>query len=341
MFQITVTGNLYDPSGTALVGAPVWFELVNLNGNVPYVSGTNIVIPQKVTVTTTSGGAFTAQIQGNDTITPPSTFYKVTFDNNQVNYYSFTGAGPINLNSFTSLTTLPVPTGSLPTNILTSNNVFTGSNSFGPISVAGALTVTGSIIGSALIASQTFSTTAVPTTKVVDSEPVLNYQGNIDIGSDSGVVVAIRGNATVALGSTLEGGYLYGTEGKITIKGTINTGSKGGVVAGLVGQLDMSAGTHTGGVLAAIWGDWGASAIDASDSNGQVLFLSNTTGDKIEAAISTAVHSSYLMHIDCTHTGDDYNSETATLSVQAGWLKIRLINNAGVAVDRYLPLYSS
>ncbi len=145
MAQITITGHLFDSTGTAQVGAPVWFELVNLNGNVPYVSGTNIVVTTKVIVTTITGGAFTAQIQGNDTITPTSTFYKVTFNNNEVNYYSFNGAGPINLDSLAPLTTFPVPTGSLPTNILTSNNVFTGTNSFGPISVAGALTVTGNV----------------------------------------------------------------------------------------------------------------------------------------------------------------------------------------------------
>lgn len=147
MAQITITGHLFDSTGTPQVGAPVWFELVNLNGNVPYVSGTNVIVTTKIIVTTITGGAYTAQIQGNDTITPANTFYKVTFNNNEVNYYSFTGAGPINLDSFVSLTTFPVPTGSLPTSILTSNNVFTGTNSFtAPISVTGALTVTGNVV---------------------------------------------------------------------------------------------------------------------------------------------------------------------------------------------------
>jgi hypothetical protein len=100
MAQITVTGNLLDSTGTAIVGAPVWFELVNFGNSLPFVSGTNIIVTQKIIVTTTSGGAFTVNLQGNDTITPTGTYYKVTFNTTQVAYYSFTGAGPISLNTF-------------------------------------------------------------------------------------------------------------------------------------------------------------------------------------------------------------------------------------------------
>lgn len=127
MAQITITGNLLDPTGTAVVGAPVAFELVNTAGNVPYVSGTNIVVQQKVTVVTIAGGAFTAQIQGNDTITPANTFYKVTFNNNQVNYYSFTGTNPINLNSTPSINLPPAPSSP---SIFQGNNTWTGQNIF-------------------------------------------------------------------------------------------------------------------------------------------------------------------------------------------------------------------
>lgn len=136
MALITVSGHLLDASGVAQVGAPVTFELVNLNGNLPYVSGTNIIVTTKVSVTATAGGVFTAQIQGNDTITPSGTFYKFTANSNQVSYYQFVGVGPYNLDSTTPLTTFPIPVGPLPTQILTGNNTFTGSNNFtGPFSV--------------------------------------------------------------------------------------------------------------------------------------------------------------------------------------------------------------
>lgn len=129
MAQITVTGHLFDTTGAGLVGAPVWFELVNFGQNVPYVSGTNIVVTTKVIVVTTAGGAFTAQIQGNDTITPGNTFYKVTYNGNQVTYYSFTGLNPISLDSFPPLTVFAVP--SLPQNtfaLLSANNIFSGAS---------------------------------------------------------------------------------------------------------------------------------------------------------------------------------------------------------------------
>ena len=132
MSQITVNGHLFDTTGTPLNGATVAFQLVNLAGNIPIVTGTNTVATPLVTTTTNTSGFFTVQIQGNDTISPLGTYYQVTFNGNQTAYYKFTGAGPINLDNPGSalLTTLPPPVG-LPTNsILTGNNIFTGNNTF-------------------------------------------------------------------------------------------------------------------------------------------------------------------------------------------------------------------
>jgi len=108
MALITVSGHLFDAEGNPLVAAPVVFQIGNFNGNILTVSGTNIVIPKQVTMTTNSSGFFTGSIQGNDTISPSGTFYQVSFANISQAIYLFTGAGPINLDSFAPTVIIPV-----------------------------------------------------------------------------------------------------------------------------------------------------------------------------------------------------------------------------------------
>lgn len=231
MAQITITGHLFDSTGTAQVGAPVWFELTNLNGNVPYVSGTNVIVTTKVIVTTTAGGAYTAQIQGNDTITPANTFYKVTFNNNEVNYYSFTGAGPISLDSFTPLTTLPVPTGSVPTNILTGNNLFTGSNSFsGPVTFTGSFSFSGAVSVAGLLTAT--SGISVPTGQVIawnsDTGLSRDAAGVIDVGNGT------QGDKT---------GTLQFTNGKLVSAGVLSWNADTGFSRDAAGVIDVGNGS--------------------------------------------------------------------------------------------------
>lgn len=177
MSQITVTGNLLDPSGTAIVGASVTFELVNTAGNVPLVSGTNVVVPLKISVTTIAAGAFTATTQGNDTITPAGTIYKVTYNGTLVGYYSFTGVGPINLNSTSPLSQIPIPTGPVPTNVLTGNNTFNGLINFS--SSAGF----GMSNNLALNTAPTISPSSGFNTGTMDATPNGTIAFNVTVGS--------------------------------------------------------------------------------------------------------------------------------------------------------------
>ena len=139
MALITVSGHLFDAEGNPLVAAPVVFQIGTFNGNILTVSGTNIVIPKQVSMTTNSSGFFTGSIQGNDTISPSGTFYQVSFANKSQAIYLFTGAGPINLDSYAP--TVIIPVASTPTaavDILPLNNTFTGTNTF-----SGAVTLSG------------------------------------------------------------------------------------------------------------------------------------------------------------------------------------------------------
>jgi hypothetical protein len=146
MALITVSGTVYNSFGVAVPNAAINFRLTNLNGQIPVITSTAIIVPTTVTLTTNSSGVFTGSIQGNDTITPSGTLYEVSFAGSDFATYSFVGAGPINLNSYSPITMQPPPNGTVPTNILTGNNIFSGNNSFtgtvtlGPLIFSGLLT---------------------------------------------------------------------------------------------------------------------------------------------------------------------------------------------------------
>ncbi len=138
MALITVSGHLKDASGAAVANGLVTAALVSLSGNLPYVSGTTVVVPLFVTFTADANGVFSGTLYGNDSITPANTLYEITYGGLTRAVYSLTGAGPVNLDSLTPVTVIPVPTGPLPTNILTSNNIFTGINNFNGSSTTAA-----------------------------------------------------------------------------------------------------------------------------------------------------------------------------------------------------------
>jgi len=136
---ITINASLIDLTGNATLGY-MQAAIVSPTGVYDlYVTGTGIIVP-KIT-TSVQGTSLQVTIWGNDVVVDMAdgikdTYYTITiFDlSNKVVWtaaYSFTGAGPINLVGYPSLTVVPAATsGSVPTNILTSNNVFTGTNVF-------------------------------------------------------------------------------------------------------------------------------------------------------------------------------------------------------------------
>ena len=184
MALITVSGHLFDPSGTATSGS-VTFQLANYGANIPRVIGTNAVVATNVTFTANTSGFFTGSIQGNDTIdpgalnAPPTTYYNVSFkdvagNTIQVLPFQFTGAGPANLDSQAPLNPIPSPT-TPPNNaaLLGANQTFTGNNTFQGTTTLG--TVAGNV---AFTGNNTF-------------------QGTTTLGAVAGNV-AFTGNPTVA-----------------------------------------------------------------------------------------------------------------------------------------------
>lgn len=151
---ITVSVNFIDFTGSAVSGY-MQAAIVSPTGVYDlYVTGTGIIVPR--TVSSSVGTSVSVSIWGNDVIVDMAdgakdTYYTVTLFNTSnvpiwTAAYSFTGSGAVNLVGYPSLTTLPTPTGAVPTNILTSNNVFTGTNAFsGTLSVTGPASFSGTL----------------------------------------------------------------------------------------------------------------------------------------------------------------------------------------------------
>lgn len=111
MSLCTVSGNISSILGLAVTSGTVRFTLTNLgSGLIPTVLGTNLIVPLSTDVVVSSGGVFTVQLQGNDTITPTGTLYQVSFyvpGGAVVSIlYSITGA-VFNLNTAAPVTTTP------------------------------------------------------------------------------------------------------------------------------------------------------------------------------------------------------------------------------------------
>jgi hypothetical protein len=189
---ITISANFIDLTGSAVSGY-MQAAIVSPTGVYDlYVSGTGIIVPKFSTSGT--GTSVSVSVWGNDVVIDMAdgakdTYYTVTlFNTNNIPIwtaaYLLTGSGPINLVGYPSLTIVPAPTGTVPTNILTGNNVFTGSNTFtGPVSFA------------SLSAALAFLT-VTPVTVAYSATPTFNA------ASASVFQITLTGNVT---SSTLSG----------------------------------------------------------------------------------------------------------------------------------------
>ena len=171
-----------------------------------------------------------------------------------------------------------------------------------------------------------------PAARVLDGELTLNYAGSTTV---AGSVASVRGNTTIGSGTTITGAsYIYGTQGKLTVKGTHSGSAE--VSCGLLGQLDLSAAVGMTAPVAAIWGDCGAtmsSGVTASDIDIAVLY--NTTTKLIHSCLRIYADASYLFDITDASYGGAHFVVGTTASTAAGCLKV-FVNGA----IRYLQLYS-
>jgi hypothetical protein len=163
--------------------------------------------------------------------------------------------------------------------------------------------------------------------RVVHGIISLNYAGSTSLGSLS--TAGVRGLAEVSSNTTITSGYVYGTEGKLRVNGTLNGSAW---VFGSIGQLDISNATLTAGShVGAIWGDAGATGPSATVSFADLLVLTNTTATTFNSIIYAYGKAGYLM--DLSNNGSAFIVDTAA---STGWNKSLKIKINGV--DYYIPL---
>ena len=174
-----------------------------------------------------------------------------------------------------------------------------------------------------------FSQSALTNQRALDVEPVMGYAGTTTV---TGSVAAIRGNMTVAAGTTTSASaFVYGTQGKLTIKGTMNSTS--GWLTGVIGQLDISSATLTAGNLSAGWFDAGASATATTAANMDIVRITNSTGCKGNSMLFMSGNATYGIYFDDQSSG--WITGT-TASTAGGCIKIH--TPAGV---RYLQAFTT
>lgn len=146
----------------------------------------------------------------------------------------------------------------------------------------------------------------------------LDYAGSTTTGSVS--VVGERGLAQIGSATTLTGGYVYGTEGKLRLDGTMT----GGWAFGTIGQLDLSnatltSGSHVGG----LWSDAGATGPSVSCTFCDLIVGTNTTATTFNSVIYAYGKAGYLF--DLSNNGSAFiNSSTGTSGSVTGYLKIKI-----------------
>jgi hypothetical protein len=195
--------------------------------------------------------------------------------------------------------------------------------------LAGDSSTTGA--SSTVSVAPTLDTATQTTFRAVDVEPVITST----VTSISGSVAGVRGNITQNASGTLGAqSFLYGVQGKLTLKGTLVQGS--GFAAGVFGQVDTSASgfVHTSGYLAPIMGDFGATSIMASDANANMITILNTTNCLIHSGLQFSGNASYAFdfsdlayggkHFITTGASGGSNSKCLIVLIDGTPMKIQL-----------------
>lgn len=129
----------------------------------------------------------------------------------------------------------------------------------------------------------------------------------------SGNIVGVRG-AVTAVGAS--GGFLYGSQGKLTATGTLSGSSWS---APVFGQFDISSATVNAGQTAAIWGDYGTSSGTITNASGmRGVAMTNTTAAVLNAQDYRYGNAAYLQELAGAGGTLNYYAAAGTGSGSAG-----------------------
>ena len=146
-------------------------------------------------------------------------------------------------------------------------------------------------------------------------------------------IAANRGTITINTGTTLNSGYFYGAEGKVTCAGTIVLGSD--YLTGVLGQINLTGATVTSGhiaaVIANIQGPVASAYVDG-------VYVESSGPAQINSMFKGIANTEFVLDVSVDSGSPVAYSETGTAgsTTGKGWLAV----NVG-GVTRYIPLSDS
>lgn len=182
--------------------------------------------------------------------------------------------------------------------------------------------------------SETISTATSDTVRLTRSEVTITPPTTFSVNA-GGSIAGVRGAVTLTAGKTFTDGFLYGTQGKVTLAGTMNETSAARI-AGVIGQVDLASGTVTDGQVSAVWADVQATSptlTDASQIN--VLRVTNSTSSTLNAMAFFYGQASYFATMGRDGGDPTYFGATAPTGL-AKSLKVKV-----GSTDYYVPLYTA
>ena len=144
---------------------------------------------------------------------------------------------------------------------------------------------------------------------------------NASFADTSSSLVGVRGVSTIPGTTTASSGYIYGTQGKFILTGTVNGTTWD---AGVLGQIDISAATLTAAShVTPFWSDAGATGPAVSCTFCDSAVLTNTTATTFNSLIYGYSKAGYLF--DLSNNGSAFiNGSTASAGSVTGYLKIKV-----------------
>jgi hypothetical protein len=154
----------------------------------------------------------------------------------------------------------------------------------------------GTIIGN-LNGTANIITSATPsTTRQIDSEMTLTPTTTMSV-TGGGSLAGVRGGVTISATKTFADGFVYGSQGKVTLNGTFAESSAGRLV-GALGQVDLASGVVTSGQVSGLWSDIQmTSPTLTSHAEINSLRVTNSGGSNINALIFGYGKADYFMQL--------------------------------------------
>ena len=199
--------------------------------------------------------------------------------------------------------------------------------------------------GSTFVAVNPTGIDGQPTSANQNASPasIAAMRGAITIGGTYTGSAAGTGTSGVdpsrTTATTITGGYLYGVQGKIIVRGTLAT-TNGEYSGALQGQLDLSAAVGVTSTLAMLWLDAGATAsaaIISAPTHISAIVVTNTTNALLDSVFTVIANANYFMDLTDVAFGGVNWAVNKTAGANAA--KSLKINVGGTTY--YIPLSAS